>query len=177
MNKSIFVVVEVNSGIPVEVRAFSNQDMATEYLEDLRNRMNPDNDEAGIVIVPLLRGVLPAESSRRELDIAAFRSASQKALVIHPMILMSEQGIPEETLKSIFEGELKDLRMKSFQYFNQFFQQRYNEDEAENNSHLALELISLLIKSDDANVKKLLEEATHENRINNNGKYQISRQI
>ena len=122
-----------------------------------------DNDESGIVLVPVLRGLLPAESSRRELDVAAIRNTSEKALIVHPMILMNEQGIPEETLRSIFEGELKDIKMKSFQYFLQFFQQRYRDDEAKDNSHLALDLIPLLVKGDDDHVRKLLEDTTCEN--------------
>ena len=51
--KSSWIVVEVNSGVPVEVKAFSNQDVATKYLEDLRQRLNPDNDEAGIFEIEL----------------------------------------------------------------------------------------------------------------------------
>jgi len=45
----------------------------------------------------------------------------------------------------------------------QFFQQRYRDDEAKDNSHLALDLIPLLVKGDDDHVRKLLEDTTCEN--------------
>ena len=51
--KSAWIVVEVNSGIPVDVRTFTNQDLATEYLEGLRQNLNPDNDEVGIFEIDL----------------------------------------------------------------------------------------------------------------------------
>ena len=52
-SKSTWVVVEVRSGIPVEVKAFPNQEKATEYLVSLRESLNLDNDEAGIFEVNL----------------------------------------------------------------------------------------------------------------------------
>ena len=51
--KSTWVVVEVRSGIPVEVKAFPNQEIATEYLISLRENLNLNNDEAGIFEVNL----------------------------------------------------------------------------------------------------------------------------
>lgn len=51
--KSAWIVVEVNSGIPVDVRIFTKQDLATEYLGGLRQNLNPDNDEVGIFEVDL----------------------------------------------------------------------------------------------------------------------------
>lgn len=51
--KPTWIVVEVNSGIPVGVQAFSNQDTAINYLESLRENLNPDNDEAGIFEINL----------------------------------------------------------------------------------------------------------------------------
>ena len=52
-DKTTWIVVEVNSGIPVDIKAFSNHDVATNYLESLRQSLNPDNDEAEIFKVDL----------------------------------------------------------------------------------------------------------------------------
>jgi len=52
-DKATWIVVEVNSGIPVEVKAFSNQDRAIDYLEGLRQSLNPDNDEADVFKIDL----------------------------------------------------------------------------------------------------------------------------
>ena len=46
--KIAWIVVEVHSGIPINVKAFQNQEIATEYLESLRKNLNLDNDEVGI---------------------------------------------------------------------------------------------------------------------------------
>ena len=47
-NKSAWIVVEVHSGIPISVKAFQDQELATEYSETLRKNLNLDNDEVGI---------------------------------------------------------------------------------------------------------------------------------
>ena len=52
-SKSTWVVVEVRSGIPVEVKAFPNPKRATEYLVSLRESLNLDNDEVGIFEINL----------------------------------------------------------------------------------------------------------------------------
>jgi hypothetical protein len=43
-----WVVVEVRSGIPLSVKAFSKYELAEEYSEKLRENLNLDNDETGI---------------------------------------------------------------------------------------------------------------------------------
>ena len=52
--KSAWVVVEVHSGIPVEVKAFLYREKATKYLEAIRENLNPNNDEAGVFEVDLI---------------------------------------------------------------------------------------------------------------------------
>ena len=46
--KIAWIVVEVHSGIPVDVKAFQNQEIAMEHLETLRKNLNFNNDEVGI---------------------------------------------------------------------------------------------------------------------------------
>jgi len=48
-NDTIWVVVEVNSGIPADVKVFSTYDLAEKYTESLRMHLNLDNDETGIL--------------------------------------------------------------------------------------------------------------------------------
>lgn len=52
--KSAWIVVEVHSGIPVEVKAFLYQEEATKHLEAIRKHLNPDNDEAGVFEIDLI---------------------------------------------------------------------------------------------------------------------------
>ncbi len=47
-DNAIWVVVEVQSGIPVKVKAFSSYKLAYEYSESLRETLNLDNAETGI---------------------------------------------------------------------------------------------------------------------------------
>ena len=51
--KSAWIVVEVRSGIPIEVKVFSNKENATGYIKSLREELNLENDETGIFEVDL----------------------------------------------------------------------------------------------------------------------------
>jgi hypothetical protein len=52
-SKLYWVVVEVRSGIPAEISAFSTYEKANEYSESLRKNINLDNDETGIFEINL----------------------------------------------------------------------------------------------------------------------------
>jgi hypothetical protein len=47
-NEASWVVVEVHSGIPVAVKTFSTYELAEEYSESLRMKLNLENDETGV---------------------------------------------------------------------------------------------------------------------------------
>jgi len=115
-------------------------------------------DEEGAILVPVLRGVLPAEVSRAEVDVAQIRSAAEKALLVHPVILLRESEVAEAVVRSIFESEFKDLKTKSFEYFLQIFSERYSREEAEKIARAAVSLIEPLTKRQDEKVKQVLEE-------------------
>jgi len=128
-------------------------------ITEMAAEMVKEADEPEAVIVPTLKGTLPMESSRRQVDLAMIRGAAEKALLVHVLNDLRETDIPEETIRSIFEGEMKDLKAKSFEYFRQYFAQRYKESDVERNAHLALDLIQLLVKGDDVKATSLLEGA------------------
>jgi len=120
-------------------------------------------DEAGAVIVPILRGTLPAEASRGEVDLAKIRDAAEEALLVHPLLRLRETEVPEEVIRSIFEGGLKDLKTKAFEYFFEIFSERYLRDEAEKIARLAVNLIEPLTRKEENKVKEALEEFSNEN--------------
>ena len=115
-------------------------------------------DEEGAVIIPVLKGVLPAEASRGEVDIAKIRSAAQKALLVHPIVSLRESAVSDEIVRSIFESEFKDLKTKAFEYFLQIFNERYSRAEAEKIARSALSLIEPLTKHQEEKVKQTIEE-------------------
>ena len=115
-------------------------------------------DEDGLIIVPILRGVLPVEANRVEVDVSKIKSAAEKALLVHPVILLRENEVSEEVLRSIFESELKDLKTKAFEYFSQIFSERYNHEEADRIARMAVNLIDPLTKKQDDKVKQTIEE-------------------
>jgi len=115
-------------------------------------------DEEGVIIVPVLRGVLPAEATRAEVDVAQLRSAAEKALLVHPVVLLRETEVSEEIVRSIFEAEFKDLKTKAFEYFMQIFSERYTSDEAEKIARVAVSLIEPLTKKEEEKVKQTFEE-------------------
>lgn len=116
-----------------------------------------DEDEEGVIIVPVLKGTLPAEANRNEVDLALIRGAAQKALLVHPIMRLKTSEVPEEVVHSIFEGELKDLKTKAFEYFLQIFAERYPRDEAERIARLSIALIEPLIHKEEEKAKQLLE--------------------
>ena len=115
-------------------------------------------DEDGVIIIPVLKGVLPAEVSRAEVDIAQIRNAAEKALLVHPIVLLRESEVSEEIVRSIFESEFKDLKTKAFEYFLQIFSERYSRDEAERIARIAVSLIEPLTKKQEEKVKQTIEE-------------------
>jgi len=115
-------------------------------------------DEEGVVIIPVLKGISPAEANRAEVDIAKLRNAAEKALLVHPVVLLRESKVSEEIVRSIFEAEFKDLKTKAFEYFLQIFSERYTHDEAEKIARIAVTLIEPLTKKEEQKVKQALEE-------------------
>ena len=116
-----------------------------------------DADKEGVIIVPVLKGVLPAETARSEVDISQIRAASEKALLVHPVVLLRESEISEEIVRSIFESEFKDLRTKAFEYFLQIFSERHSPEEAEKIARAAINLIEPLAKKQEDKVKQAVE--------------------
>ena len=117
-----------------------------------------DADEDGAIIIPVMKGTLPAEASRAEIDLARIRNAAEKALLVHPIVSLRESEVSEEIVRSIFESELKDLKTKAFEYFLQIFSDRYSRDEAEKIARTAVSLIEPLTKKQEDKVKQTLEE-------------------
>lgn len=116
-----------------------------------------ENDEEGIIVVPVLKGTLPAEASRSQIDMVQIRNAAEKALLVHPIMRLKETTIPEEIVRSIFEGELKDLKTKAYEYFLQIFSERYPRDEAEKIARLSISIIDPLTRKDEDKVREELE--------------------
>jgi exonuclease SbcD len=116
-----------------------------------------DEDEQGAIIVPVIKGTLPAEANRNEVDLARIRSAAEKALLVHPVMRLKTSEVPEGVIHSIFEGELKDLKTKAFEYFLQIFAERYPRDEADRIARLSIALIEPLTHKEEEKAKQLLE--------------------
>lgn len=115
-------------------------------------------DEEGAVIVPVLRGKLPAETGRGEVNLAKIRNAAKKALFVRPVLLLQETEVSEEIIRSIFEGGMKDLKTKAFEYFFEIFRERYAKGEAEKIAKLAVNLIDPLVRGEESKVKEAIEE-------------------
>ena len=126
-------------------------------ITELAVQMVKGADEDGAIIIPILKGSLPAEANRAEVDVAQVRNAAEKALFVHPLVLLRESEVSEEVVRSIFESELKDLRTKAFEYFMQIFSERYSREEAEKIARTAIQLIEPLTKKEEEKVKQTLE--------------------
>jgi exonuclease SbcD len=116
------------------------------------------SDEDGLIIVPVIKGTLPAEARRTEVDVSKIRAAAERALLVHPVIQLRESEVSEEDVRSIFESKLTDLKTKSFEYFLKIFSERYSAADAERMAHVAVNLVEPLTKKDEDKVKDTLEE-------------------
>ena len=129
-------------------------------ITELMAQQVRDNDSEGAIIIPVLKGTLPVEASRSEIDTGKIRGAGEKALLVHPIVLLKETAISDEVARSIFESEFKDLRTKAYDYFLEIFTQRYSREEAEKIAHGALNLIEPLSRKQEDKVKAAIEELT-----------------
>ena len=116
-----------------------------------------EKDEEGAILVLILKGELPAEANRAEVDLAQIREAAQKALLVYPLLRLHETEVSEEVIRAIFEGGLKDLKTKAFEYFLQIFAERYSREQAEKIARLAVNIIEPLTRKDEDRVKKEME--------------------
>jgi exonuclease SbcD len=117
-----------------------------------------EKEEPEAIVVPVIRGVLPAETARGEIDLARIRNSGKKALLVHPVLRLREAEISEEIIRSIFEGNIKDLRTKAFEYFFEIFCESYSREESEKIARLSVDLISPLVEKQETRVKEKLEE-------------------
>ncbi len=115
-------------------------------------------DEEGAIIIPVLKGILPVEASRTEIDLGHIRGAAEKALLVHPVVLLRETAVSDEIVRSIFESEFKDLKTKAFEYFLQIFAERYGSEECEKIARAAVGLIEPLTRKQEEKVTQTLED-------------------
>jgi len=132
--------------------------MNAQKITEAAAQLVKDADEEDAILIPVLKGVLPAEASRAEVDIARIRSAAEKALLVHPVMQLKETAVSDEIVRSIFESEFKDLKTKAFEYFLQIFSDRYSRDEAERIARSAIALIEPLTRKQEDKVKQTVEE-------------------
>lgn len=150
--------IELHSPRKFKVLEQEFQGMPSAKITELTVQLVKNADEAGAVIIPVLKGILPAEASRAEVDLSRIRSAAEKALLVHPIVMLKESAVSDEIVRSIFESEFKDLKTKSFEYFAQIFSDRYSREEAEKIARAAIALIEPLTRKQDEQVKRIIEE-------------------
>jgi exonuclease SbcD len=115
------------------------------------------SDSEGAVMIPVIKGVLPAGATRAEVDVARIRAAAERALFVHPVVSLRESEVSEEVVRSIFESEIKDLKTKAFEYFMEMFSERHSKEQAEKIAHIAANLIEPLTKKQEEKVKQAIE--------------------
>ena len=116
-----------------------------------------ENDEKDAIVVPVIKGVLPAEATRGEIDLVKVRNAAEKALLVHPVLRLRETELSEDIIRSIFGSDMKDLKSKAFEYFFEIFAENYKREESEKIARLAVDLISPLVAKRETKVKEKLE--------------------
>lgn len=151
-------LVELTSPRQFKVLEHDFSGLASAKITAIAIQLVRGADEEGAVVIPVLKGVLPVEASRAEVDIASIRSAAEKALLVHPVVLLKESAVSDEIVQSIFESEFKDLRTKVFEYFLKIFNERYSREEAEKIARSAIALMEPLTKKQDEKVKQTIEE-------------------
>jgi len=126
-------------------------------ITDEAVKLVKENDEDGAIVVLILKGTLPSEANRAEVDVVRIREAAQRALLVYPILRLSESEVSEEVVRAIFEGGLKDLKTKSYEYFIQIFSERYSREEADKIARLAVNILEPLTRKDEDKVKREME--------------------
>jgi DNA repair exonuclease SbcCD nuclease subunit len=132
--------------------------MTPAKITELASKLVKGADQEGVIIIPVLKGVLPTEARRAEVNITGIKKTAKKALLVHPIVMLKESVISDEIVRSIFESEFKDLKTKVYEYFLQIFSERYGAEEAEKIARSALSLTEPLTKKQEKKVKETIEE-------------------
>ena len=154
-------LIELTSPRRFVIVEFDYSGMTTAKITEQAVQMVKDADETDAIIIPVLKGTLPAEASRTEVDVPRIRAAAQKSLLVHPIVQLKETAVSDEVVRSIFEGEFKDLKTKAYEYFVEIFADRYGKEEAQKIAHGALNLIEPLARKQDEKVKQAIEELSN----------------
>jgi DNA repair exonuclease SbcCD nuclease subunit len=132
--------------------------MAPQKITESVEQNIKNNDETNSIIVPVIKGVLPKEASRGEIDLSRLRQSANKALLVHPILRLKETEISEEIINSIFGGEMKDMKTKSFEYFLEIFSENYSREQSQKIARLAVDLLTPLVEKKENKVKEKIEE-------------------
>ncbi len=151
-------LVELTSPRKFVILEYDFTGMAAAKITEQAVQMVKEADEADSIIIPVLKGTLPAEASRTEIEVPKIRCAAQKALLVHPIVQLKETAVADEIVRSIFEGEFKDLKTKAHEYFVQIFADRYGQEEADRIAKGAINLIEPLTRKHEEKVKQAIEE-------------------
>ena len=79
-------------------------------------------------------------------------------LLVHPILRLQETEISEEIINSIFSGDMKDMKTKSFEYFLEIFSENYSHEQSEKIARLAVNLLTPLVEKKESKVKEKIEE-------------------
>lgn len=132
--------------------------MAPQKITESVEQNIKNNDEPNSIIVPVIKGVLPTEASQGEIDLSRLKQSAKKALLVHPILRLKETEISEEIINSIFGGEMKDMKTKSFEYFLEIFSENYSRDQSQKIARLAVDLLTPLVEKKENKVKEKIEE-------------------
>ena len=137
-------------------QTFTN--MTPKKITDAVEQNVKNNDQPNSIIVPVIKGVLPKEATRGEIDLSRIRNSAEKALLVHPILRLQETEISEEIINSIFGGDMKDMKTKSFEYFLEIFSENYSHEQSEKIARLAVNLLTPLVEKKESKVKEKIEE-------------------
>jgi len=151
-------IIELTSPRRFVILEYDFTGMPTTRITEIAAQMVKEADCEEAVVIPILKGTLAVEGSRTEIDLGKVRAAAQKALIVHPIVLLKETAVSEEIARSIFEGGFKDLKTKAFEYFLQIFSERYGKEDANKIAHMAINLVEPLTRKQDEKVKQIIEE-------------------
>ena len=151
-------LVDLTSPRPFLILENDYTGMSPAKITELAFQMVKDADAQDAILIPVLKGTLPVEASRTEIDLGKVRAAAHKALLVHPIVLLKETAVSDELVRSIFESGFKDIKTKAFEYFVQIFSERYGKEEADKIAHIAISLIEPLTKKRDDKIKQTIEE-------------------
>jgi DNA repair exonuclease SbcCD nuclease subunit len=141
---------------PFKVLEKDLSNMPPDEMTKEANRLLAESDREGEVLILILKGLLPINIKRSQINIPSIASTPRRALYVKVFNQLVEAAKPEILLKL---REARELKTVAYNYFLEVFSKRSGKEAGRRLAKAAVDLLGPLLSGEESKVKELLEEA------------------